>query len=73
MQAYAPTNDQIEDEIERFYEEVSNALKTGKEQYSLLIGDFNATIDGRMDESETAVAITERKEKRGKKHIDRIC
>ncbi|XP_030747131.1 craniofacial development protein 2-like [Sitophilus oryzae] len=56
IQAYAPTTESTDDELENFYEDVSTALQNGKTHYTMLIGDFNAKVGSKQDEAETSVS-----------------
>lgn len=72
IQAYAPTSDHTEEDIECFYEDISSAIQDEKSHYTLLIGDFNAKIGSKIDEAENAVGhhgLGERNE-RGNTLID---
>ncbi|GFS19395.1 reverse transcriptase-like protein [Elysia marginata] len=46
MQAYAPTTDHDEEEIEHFYDDLSEIIKTNKawKDKLLVVGDFNAKV-----------------------------
>lgn len=44
IQVYAPTSECTEREIERFFEELNNALKTIKKRVTIIMGDFNAKV-----------------------------
>lgn len=52
IQAYAPTSTSEEEEIDTFYDNLNEALKECPAHYTLLIGDFNAKLGRRQDESE---------------------
>lgn len=52
IQAYAPTSASEEDEIETFYDELGEALRTRPAHYTLLTGDFNAKLGRKQEESE---------------------
>ncbi|XP_030745253.1 uncharacterized protein LOC115874286 [Sitophilus oryzae] len=56
IQAYAPTTESTDDELENFYEDVSIALQNRKTHYTMLIGDFNANVGSKQDEAETSVS-----------------
>ena len=45
IQAYAPTNNAEEDEVERFYEDLQDLLElTPKKDVIFIIGDWNAEV-----------------------------
>ena len=45
IQAYAPTNNAEEDEVERFYEDLQDRLDlTPKKDVLFIIGDWNAKV-----------------------------
>ena len=45
IQAYAPTNNAEEDEVERFYEDLQDLLElTPKKDVLFIIGDWNAKV-----------------------------
>lgn len=54
-QAYAPTTTHPDDEVERFYEDVSKAVHEMPTYYNLVIGDFNAKLGHKEDDSEIAM------------------
>ena len=54
IQVYAPTSTHDDEEVERFYEDVENAMKRNKTQFTFVIGDFNAKV-GQKRSGETAV------------------
>ena len=48
MQCYAPTADNTDDEIDRFYDQLDKAIKQCRSQdIRIVMGDFNAMRDGR--------------------------
>ena len=51
IQVYAPTSTSTEDDIEKFYDELSQQLKT-KSHYTIIMGDFNAQIGIKQDINE---------------------
>lgn len=55
IQAYAPTSASEEDELEVFYDNLNEALDRCPTYYTLLIGDFNAKLGRRQDESENPI------------------
>lgn len=55
IQAYAPTSASEADELEVFYDNLSEALDRCPTYYTLLIGDFNAKLGRRQDESENPI------------------
>ena len=52
VQAYAPTSSHPDEEIEDFYDEVKQALDQVNCQFKYLIGDFNAKVGTRQDNTE---------------------
>ena len=40
IQVYAPTSTHDDEEVERFYEDVENAMKRNKTQFTFVIGDY---------------------------------
>ncbi|KAL1447418.1 hypothetical protein WDU94_003530 [Cyamophila willieti] len=54
-QIYAPTTSYTDEEIEDFYEEVSEMHQKGNSYVKVIMGDFNAGIGCKKDASETAV------------------
>ncbi|XP_050315572.1 craniofacial development protein 2-like [Anthonomus grandis grandis] len=44
IQVYAPTSSAPDDEIERFYDDISQALTIETSHYKYIIGDFNAKL-----------------------------
>ncbi|KAF2880766.1 hypothetical protein ILUMI_25394 [Ignelater luminosus] len=44
IQVYALTSECKEEEIEHFYEELNNALKTTKKEVIIIMGDFNTQV-----------------------------
>jgi len=57
IQAYAPTTTHDDEEIEVFYEDVSKAMDENRAHYQLLVGDFNAKLGKRSDDSETSIGM----------------
>lgn len=55
IQAYAPTSTHSDEEMERFYDDVSKAMNENRTHYMMLIGDFNAKVGKKADETENAV------------------
>ncbi|XP_069993133.1 craniofacial development protein 2-like [Penaeus vannamei] len=54
IQAYAPTSQSSEDEIDSFYDDLSQKMDQEPTKYTLLIGDFNAEV-GKQQNGETSV------------------
>ena len=55
IQMYAPTSTHNNDEVESFYEDISKAIQQDQEQCTILIGDFNAKLGHKLDDSELAL------------------
>ena len=55
MQVYAPTSDHADREVEDFYDDITLALNDTKTHYNILIGDFNAKMGKRTDDTETSL------------------
>lgn len=55
MHVYAPTSSSIQEEIEIFYENISKALTSTKIQFLILMGDFNAKVGHKEDETEVSI------------------
>lgn len=69
IQAYAPTSTSEEEEIEVFYDNLNEAFRVCPAHYTLLIGDFNAKLGRRQDESENPLGnygYGERNERSGR-------
>ena len=52
--AYAPTSrttEQNEEELEKFYHDLDEALKNVESKYKIIISDFNAKIGKKEDDS----------------------
>ena len=52
--AYAPTSrttEQNEEELEKFYDDLDEALINVESKYKIIIGDFNAKIGKKEDDS----------------------
>ena len=48
IQIYAPTSQSSDEEIESFYDDISQVMDQEKTKYTLLIGDFNAKVGKNM-------------------------
>lgn len=55
IQVYAPTTGHTDEEVEKFYEEVTEALQRTRTHYTILMGDFNAKLGFKQDQAETAL------------------
>ena len=55
VQVYAPTSDHADREVEDFYDDITLALNDTKTHYNILIGDFNAKMGKRTDDTETSL------------------
>lgn len=55
IQVYAPTSTHDDEEVERFYEDVEKALNENPSHYQYLIGDFNAKLGKREEDSEVSI------------------
>ena len=44
IQVYAPTSAYDDEHVEKFYEDVEEAMKKHKTQYTFIVGDFNAKV-----------------------------
>lgn len=53
IQTYAPTATQNDEDIENFYDDINTALRQKPSHYTLVIGDFNAKLGHKQDDSET--------------------
>lgn len=54
IQAYAPTADKPQEEIEDFFEKLGQELQRRKTQYTIVMGDFNAKV-GKREQGEKYV------------------
>ena len=48
IQIYAPTSQSSDDEIESFYDDITQVMDQEKTKYTLLMGDFNAKVGKNM-------------------------
>ena len=55
IQAYAPTSTHDDEEVETFYEDVEKAMVENRTHYQFIVGDFNAKLGKREEESETSI------------------
>lgn len=55
IQAYAPTSDSDEEDIEVFYEDLNTALHDSPTHYTIMMGDFNAKLGRKQDEAESSL------------------
>jgi hypothetical protein len=55
IQVYAPTSTHDDDEVEQFYEDVEKAMDENPSHYQYLIGDFNAKLGKREEDSEVSI------------------
>ncbi len=71
VQVYAPTAGAEEDEIKKFYNDLSTVLQREREYYTIIMGDFNAKIGGGKTKDNTIgkFGLGERN-KRGKELIE---
>ncbi|XP_048516546.1 craniofacial development protein 2-like [Dendroctonus ponderosae] len=53
IQVYAPTSTHADAEVEVFYDDINTAIHQELTHYSMLIGDFNAKLGHKEDETET--------------------
>ena len=44
IQVYAPTSQSSDDEIESFYDDITQVMDQEKTKYTLVVGDFNAKV-----------------------------
>ena len=49
IQVYAPTSISSDEEIEKFYDDISKVLDEEKTKYTILMGDFNAKVGKKND------------------------
>ena len=54
-QAYAPTSTHDDEEVEAFYEDVRKAIGENRSHYQYVVGDFNAKLGKREEESEVSI------------------
>ena len=55
IQAYAPTSTHDDEEVETFYEDVAKAMDDNRSYYQYIVGDFNAKLGKREEESEMSI------------------
>ena len=55
IQAYAPTSDHSEDEMEIFYDDITKALNQVTTHFTIICGDFNAKMGRKSDPTEIAL------------------
>lgn len=55
IQVYAPTSTHDDEEIEKFYEKLTDCLNKNPTTYTVVIGDLNAKIGKRQEENENSV------------------
>lgn len=55
IQSYAPTTTHDDEEVEAFYEDISEAMEENRAHYRILAGDFNAKLGKREDVAETSI------------------
>ena len=55
IQAYAPTSTHDDEEVEIFYEDVEKAMDENRSYFQYLVGDFNAKLGKRAEESEVSI------------------
>lgn len=55
VQVYAPTSAHSDAEVEIFYDDINTAIQQEPTHYSMLIGDFNAKLGHKEDETETSL------------------
>lgn len=55
IQAYAPTSDSDEEDVEVFYEDLNTALHDSPTHFTIMMGDFNAKLGRKQDEAESSL------------------
>lgn len=55
IQVYAPTSEYDDEEVESLYEELTMSIQENHTQYTLVIGDFNAKVGKKEEETETCI------------------
>lgn len=55
IQVYAPTSDYEDEEVESFYEEITQCIEENHTQYTLIIGDLNAKVGKKEENTETCI------------------
>lgn len=55
IQAYAPTNSYEDEEVQKFYEDVSKSINENKTYHVLVIGDFNCKVGKQTGRDETYI------------------
>jgi endonuclease/exonuclease/phosphatase family metal-dependent hydrolase len=55
IQAYAPTSTHDDEEVETFYEDISKAMEENRTHYLFILGDFNAKLGKREEDSEISI------------------
>ena len=55
IQAYAPTSTHDDEEVEAFYEDVEKAIGENRSHFQYIVGDFNAKLGKREEESEVSI------------------
>lgn len=55
IQVYAPTTAHSDEEVETFYEDLYSAIGQSPTKYNVIIGDFNAKLGRKANETETAL------------------
>ena len=55
IQVYAPTSTHDNKEVETLYEDVEKVLEENRTHYQYIVGDFNAKLGKREEESEVSI------------------
>lgn len=55
IQIYAPTTAHENEEVELFYEDIRLAIQDQPANYEIIIGDFNAKIERKLEEDEIQI------------------
>lgn len=55
IQAYAPTSQHPDEDIESFYDDVNQAMSTFPAYFTVLVGDFNAKLGKKQNDEETSL------------------
>lgn len=55
IQAYAPTSNHTDEEVELFYDDIRDAISGQKAHYTILCGDFNAKTGARLNDAESSL------------------
>lgn len=55
IQVHSPTTDHSDEEVENFYDDISNILDNIKTRYTLLMGDFNGRVGMKLSDTEISI------------------